>query len=87
MVTAGKEIPIKDMRTAHASHEIIALHKFKKSYYLSNNQTAVARQADASRTKPGDGISRHDIRSRTLLLPVRFDRLTTLLLPVVNHLK
>ncbi len=56
MVTAGKGIPIKDMRTAHASHEIIALHKFEKSYYLSNNKTAVARRADADRTKPGDSI-------------------------------
>jgi len=43
------------MRAAHASHEIIALHKFEKSYYLSGNKTAVARRADSDRIKPGDG--------------------------------
>ena len=33
MIKCGISVPMKGMHRIHTSHEIIALHKIKKSYY------------------------------------------------------
>jgi hypothetical protein len=48
------EKPSKGMRTQHTSHDIIALHKIQKSYYLYLTRTAVARRFGESWKEPGE---------------------------------